>query len=153
MNTTSIIALVAAIYGLAIVVVSIIMGNKMAGKNCSAAALRSNQGLLFLGGVIMTSSMAHLVYSDMYKCNVSPSLSFDNTFMFSVLLFVFSVSCVTLSSIVQHHAKNCDDGKQSVDVSGYAPYIWIPGSVLIVLSIYSLGMHFRSVRSAYTALQ
>jgi NO-binding membrane sensor protein with MHYT domain len=151
MNTTSIIALVAAIYGLAIVVVSIIMGNKMAGKNCSAAALRSNQGLLFLGGVIMTSSMAHLVYSDMYKCNVSPSLSFDNTFMFSVLLFVFSVSCVTLSSIVQHHVKNCGDDK--VDVSASAPYIWIPGSVLIVLSVYSLVMHFRSVRSAYTALQ
>lgn len=132
---TSIVAILAIAYGILTVVVALNIGDRFADKKCNKDAVKSNQGLLVVGGAMLAFGVSYLSCNFMCECKGGDYL-FDNSIVFSVGLIVTAILCITLSAIVENKGKDCIE---NINKSTMA--VWISAVIILLLGLLLAGMH------------
>ena len=123
------VALVALAYGILIVLCSLNIGDRMAGKECGKAATQANNGLIVMGGVMMAMSISYLACQYTYSsCGSGAQSENMNLSLFSISMILVSIVCITLASIVENNT-DCIDPHVATQA------IWIPGIIILFLGL------------------
>lgn len=133
---TSIVAILAIAYGILIVVVALNIGDRFAdAKDCNRDAVKSNQGLLVVGGVMLAFGVSYLACNFMCSCKGGDYM-FDNSIVFSSGVIITAILCITLSAIVENKGKDCVQ-----DINKTTMAVWISAVIILVLGLLLVGMH------------
>lgn len=134
---TSIVAILAIAYGILTIVVALNIGDRFADSDtkCNKDAIKSNQGLLVVGGVMLAFGVSYLSCNFMCTCKGGDYM-LDNSMVFSGGVILTSILCITLSAIVENKGKECVK-----DISKTTRSVWISASIILVLGLLLAGMH------------
>ena len=136
---TSIVAVLAIIYGIIITIVSLNLGSRMADTEtkCNKDAIKSNQGLLVVGGVMMAFGISYLSCNFMCECRGGKSdYMLDNSIVFSAGTIIVSIICITLSAVIENTGRSCIH-----DINRTTMSVWIPGIIILMAGLTLLGLH------------
>jgi len=134
---TSIIAILAIAYGILIVIVALNIGDRFADSStkCDKTAVKSNQGLLVIGGAMLAFGVSYLSCNFMCSCKGGDYL-FDNSIVFSIGIVITAILCITLSAIVENKGKTCLPNINKTTMS-----VWVSAVIILVLGLLLIGMH------------
>ncbi len=134
---TSIVAILAIAYGILTVVVALNIGDRFADSKtkCNKDAVKSNQGLLVVGGVMLAFGVSYLSCNFMCSCKGGDYI-LDNSIVFSGGVILTAILCITLSAIVENKGKDCVE-----DINKTTMAVWISAVIILVLGLLLAGMH------------
>jgi hypothetical protein len=139
---TTIVAVLALAYGILITISSLNAAERFAGKPCSKAVVKSNNGLIVMGGAMMAFAVSYLACQTMYSsCSGGGKDYFwDNSLIFALALIGVAIVCITLSAITENNAKK---NKDCPNVSSNMQAIWVPGIIVLIMGLIVGFLHMK----------
>lgn len=138
---TIIVAVLALAYGVVITFSSLHASDKFAGNKCTKTAVKANNGLIVMGGIMMALSVSYLACQGTYSSCRKGKKDFlsDNSMIFCIGLIAVSITCITLSIIAQQEAKK---NKDCPNIDPNTHVIWIPACALLTMGLSLVGFHY-----------
>jgi hypothetical protein len=134
------VAAIALAYGVLIILCSLNIGDRMAGKNCEKSGVQANNGLIVMGGAMVAFAVSYFTCQYTYAhCGAGPSASFLGTGVFSVGIIAVAITCIILAAIVGNTAK-------CIDARSPAQAIWVSGIVVLILGVIVGASHIKPLQ-------
>ena len=136
---TTVVAVLTLAYGILITICALNTADRFAGKPCSKAAVKANNGLIVVGGAMIAFSLSYLACQRVYSnCGNGKDFFMDNSAVFAFAINAVAIVCITLAAIVENEAKKSDG---CPNVTSATQAIWIPGIIVLVLGLFVAYTH------------